>query len=64
MFSSEFSEFSAANRCLAEVVFDDDVCKAICILPIYTENFDQKHFLLSKFRYFGILFLSENYLEI
>ena len=26
------------------------------IPPIYTENFDQKHFLLSKFTYFRIFF--------
>ena len=56
MFSSVFSEFSSANSSLAEVISEDDVCRALCIPPIYTENFDQKHFLLNKFTYFRILF--------
>ena len=34
--------------CLAEVISEADVCGALCIPPIYTENFDQKHFTETK----------------
>ena len=36
------SEFSSASSSLAEVVSDDDVCRALCMPPIDTKNFDKK----------------------
>ena len=56
----EFSDFSAANRSFADA---DDVSRAFCIPPIYTKNFDEKHFFFNKFKYFRSLFMSKNYLE-
>ena len=55
----EFSEFSAANGSFADVVSEDDVCRAFCIPPIYTKNFDEKHFFLNKSKYFRSLFVSK-----
>ena len=57
----EFSEFSEANRNFADVVSEDDVCRAFCIPPIYTKN--EKHYFLNKFKYFRYLFLSKSYPE-
>ena len=57
------SDSQATNRSLAYVVSDNDVCRAICIPPMYIKNFNQKHFLSNKFKYFRILFSCKNYLE-
>ena len=61
--NKSLAEFSTANSSLADVVSEDDVCRAFCIPPIYTKNFDEKHFFLNKFKYFRSLFLSKNYPE-
>ena len=44
-------------KCPTNVILGNDFgSRALCIPPIYTENFDQKHFLLNKFTYFRNIF--------
>jgi hypothetical protein len=37
-----------AIKSTADIVSDDDVCKAFCVTPIYTKNFDKKHFFFEQ----------------
>ena len=45
---------NSANRSFADLVSEDDVCTVFCIPPIYTKNFEEKHF-------FFIISISEAY---
>ena len=51
------AEFSVASGSLADVVSEDDVCRAFCIPPNYTENFDQTQIFFNKFKYFRSSFM-------